>query len=148
MTSKYTRKITKVPTSGTGDSPVTVELDVYDVLAAWEVTNPAIQHAVKKLLMPGARGAKSKVQDIEEVLASIKRALELEGLVGKIGEPGIYGKLPSYDAQCDANAANDLRQILGKLESPGTYTCYEKRHIGALKYAINRLEGGADDAKR
>jgi len=53
-------------------------VDVYDVLHAWNVTNPAIQHAVKKLLQPGARGTKSKRQDIEEAMASIKRALELE----------------------------------------------------------------------
>ena len=37
-----------------------IEIDVYDVLHAWNVTNPAIQHAIKKLLQPGARGTKSK----------------------------------------------------------------------------------------
>lgn len=53
-------------------------IDVYDVLVAWDVTNPAVQHAIKKLLQPGARGHKSKKQDLEEALASIKRAIELE----------------------------------------------------------------------
>ena len=31
-----------------------VTVDVYDVLRAFEVTSPPIQHAVKKLLMPFA----------------------------------------------------------------------------------------------
>lgn len=55
-----------------------VEIDVYDVLNAYQVTNPAIQHAVKKLLMPGARGHKTRAQDLGEALASIDRAIDLE----------------------------------------------------------------------
>lgn len=55
-----------------------VTLDVYDVLAAFNVTNPALQHLVKKALCAGLRGAKDRKQDIEEVLESAKRAIELE----------------------------------------------------------------------
>lgn len=55
-----------------------VDVDIYDVLKAWNVTNPAIAHGIKKLLQPGARGTKSKRQDIEEARQSIVRALELE----------------------------------------------------------------------
>lgn len=57
-----------------------VFIDVYDVLAMYDVKNPAIQHAVKKLLMPGERGAKDLVQDLEEAKQSIERALEMENL--------------------------------------------------------------------
>ena len=53
-------------------------VDVYDVLHAFNVTNPAIQHAVKKLLMPGSRGHKSKTQDLMEAAASVQRAIEIE----------------------------------------------------------------------
>lgn len=53
-------------------------LDVYDVLAAWDVRNPAVQHAVKKLLQPGTRGHKDKLTDLREAFASIERAIELE----------------------------------------------------------------------
>ena len=52
--------------------------DVYDVLEAFGVTCPAIQHAVKKLLMPGQRGAKSKTHDLKEASASILRAIEMQ----------------------------------------------------------------------
>ena len=54
-----------------------VELDVYDILKAWNVTCPATQHAIKKLLMPGQRGSKSKLNDLEEAHAAIHRAIEL-----------------------------------------------------------------------
>jgi len=52
--------------------------DVYDVLKAFDVRNPAIQHAVKKLLMPGKRGHKDKLQDLLEAKQSIIRAINLE----------------------------------------------------------------------
>lgn len=54
-----------------------VEVDVYDVLVAWNVTCPATQHAIKKLLMPGQRGNKDKLQDLEEAGQAIERAIEL-----------------------------------------------------------------------
>lgn len=55
-----------------------VEIDVYDILVAYEVVNPAIQHAVKKLLKAGQRGYKDKSQDYDEAIQSINRAKELE----------------------------------------------------------------------
>ena len=53
-------------------------IDVYDVLAAYSVTNPATQHAVKKLLQPGNRGHKDTLTDLREALASIQRAIQIE----------------------------------------------------------------------
>lgn len=64
-TNKYTRTIHGV------------EVDVYDILVAWNVTCPATQHAIKKLLMPGQRGNKDKLQDLEEAGQAIKRAIKL-----------------------------------------------------------------------
>lgn len=55
-----------------------ITLDVYDVLQAFAVTNPATQHAIKKLLCAGLRGNKDKMQDLTEALKSIERAIELE----------------------------------------------------------------------
>lgn len=52
-------------------------IDVYDILVAFDVTCPATAHAIKKLLMPGARGAKDQVTDLKEAIASIERAIEL-----------------------------------------------------------------------
>jgi len=53
-------------------------IDVYDVLVAWEVTNPAVQHAIKKLLQPGQRGHKDTLQDLREAGQSIGRAIEIQ----------------------------------------------------------------------
>ena len=55
-----------------------ITLDVYDVLQAFAVTNPATQHAIKKLLCAGLRGHKDKMQDLTEALKSIERSIELE----------------------------------------------------------------------
>lgn len=53
-------------------------IDVYRVLVLFGVTNPCIQHAVKKLLCAGQRGAKGQRQDIEEAIASLMRYLEMQ----------------------------------------------------------------------
>ena len=54
-------------------------VDVYDILTAYSVTNPADAHAIKKMLCPGQRGAKDGIQDRREAIASLQRAIELEG---------------------------------------------------------------------
>lgn len=54
-----------------------VTIDVYDVLKAFEVTDPALQHLIKKALCAGLRGHKNKEQDLIDILDSAKRALEL-----------------------------------------------------------------------
>lgn len=54
-------------------------VDVYDILMAFDVTNPALQHLIKKALMPGTRGHKTREEDLREILASAKRAIKLEG---------------------------------------------------------------------
>ena len=66
LESKYSRRIGKEV------------VDVYDVLMAFNVTNPATQHAIKKMLMPGNRGHKDKITDLKEAHQSIARAIELE----------------------------------------------------------------------
>lgn len=55
-----------------------VSIDVYDVLYGFEVNNPAVAHAVKKLLAPGLRGYKDKIQDLQEAIVSLERAIILE----------------------------------------------------------------------
>lgn len=55
-----------------------VTIDVYDVLHAFNVTNPALQHLVKKALAVGQRGHKDKMEDLRDILASAQRAIELE----------------------------------------------------------------------
>jgi hypothetical protein len=55
-----------------------VFVDVYDVLHAWAVINPALQHLVKKALQPGERGHKTMAEDLNDIIVSANRAAELE----------------------------------------------------------------------
>jgi len=52
-------------------------IDVYRVLELFEVVDPAIQHAVKKLLCAGGRGAKTMPQDVQEAIDSLNRWKEM-----------------------------------------------------------------------
>jgi hypothetical protein len=74
---KYHRKI-KTDQCPACHVVINVEVDVYDVLSAFEVNNPAVAHAVKKLLAPGKRGFKSTIEDLKEAVVSINRGIELE----------------------------------------------------------------------
>ena len=56
----------------------TAVVDVYDVLVAFDVRCPAMQHAIKKMLCSGLRGHKGSTQDKAEAIESIKRSIELE----------------------------------------------------------------------
>lgn len=55
-----------------------VSVDVYDVLQAWGVSNPALQHLIKKALQCGQRGHKDNAQDLQDIIDSAIRAKELE----------------------------------------------------------------------
>lgn len=52
-------------------------IDVYRVLELFSVTNPAIQHAVKKLLVAGGRGVKDQAKDIDEAIKALQRWQEM-----------------------------------------------------------------------
>lgn len=56
----------------------TIEIDVYSVLVAFNVTCPARAHAIKKLLCAGSRGKGTVCEDLVGVLAAVNRAIELE----------------------------------------------------------------------
>lgn len=53
-------------------------IDVYRVLDLFGVSNPCVQHAVKKLLCSGQRGVKDTQQDVQEAITSLVRCLEMQ----------------------------------------------------------------------
>ena len=69
---KYNRAIKNV----TGDSIV---VDVYDVIEAFKVTCPALQHLIKKALCSGLRGHKDRGTDLVEIQDAAERAAQLNG---------------------------------------------------------------------
>lgn len=52
-------------------------IDVYRVLQLFEVTDPALQHIVKKALCAGRRGSKSFEKDVREIAVAAKRRVEM-----------------------------------------------------------------------
>jgi hypothetical protein len=48
-------------------------VDVYRVLSLYGVTDPCLQHAIKKLLCAGDRGAKDIEQDVQEAIDALGR---------------------------------------------------------------------------
>lgn len=58
-------------------------VDVYDVLLAFNVTCPARQHAIKKLLCAGIRGKGNEVQDLEESIVAINRSIVIAKTEGE-----------------------------------------------------------------
>ena len=88
-----------------------VVVDVYDILHAYEVPNHAVGHAIKKLLMPGERHAsKDKVQDLQEAIDSIRRAISDIG--GENAEP-VYFVM-----------SNDMVLEVGKMYKVDGHTLY------------------------
>ena len=55
------------------------KLDIYRILKLYEVNDPCLQHAIKKLLCAGKRGVKNQTQDINEAILSLQRLLEMQG---------------------------------------------------------------------
>lgn len=52
-------------------------IDVYRVLELFAVVNPCLQHAVKKLLVAGGRGAKDIQKDVQEAIDTLERWKEM-----------------------------------------------------------------------
>jgi hypothetical protein len=52
-------------------------VDVYRVLQLFGVTDPCLQHAIKKLLVAGGRGTKDITKDVREAIVSLERWHEM-----------------------------------------------------------------------
>lgn len=52
-------------------------IDVYRVLALYNVTDQALAHAAKKVLCSGGRGVKDERRDIQEAADTLNRRLEM-----------------------------------------------------------------------
>lgn len=53
-------------------------IDIYRVLSLYEVEDPCIQHAIKKLLVAGNRGLKNIEKDVREAIISMERWEEMQ----------------------------------------------------------------------
>lgn len=53
------------------------EIDIYRMIQLLQITDPALQHAFKKVAMAGRRGAKDTERDAREAIDSINRFLQM-----------------------------------------------------------------------
>tara|TARA_B110000014_G_C20125774_1_gene599561 strand:- start:5696 stop:5917 length:222 start_codon:yes stop_codon:yes gene_type:complete len=53
-------------------------MDVYDVIEAFGVRCPALQHLIKKALCTGVRGHKDIMEDLRDIESSAASAIRLE----------------------------------------------------------------------
>lgn len=74
--SKYLRAILSAHSNP--DETRAIEVDVYCVLEAFEVTCPATQHAIKKLLAAGLRAKGDRLEDLVGAMAALNRAIDME----------------------------------------------------------------------
>jgi len=68
------------------------EVDVYRVLKLFNVTDPCIQHSIKKLLVAGGRGGGKDIsKDIQEAIDTLERWKEIQAedapVVTDLGKP-------------------------------------------------------------
>ena len=52
-------------------------IDVYRVLKLFEVSDPCLQHAAKKVLCAGSRGHKDLYRDVQDAIDSLERWKEM-----------------------------------------------------------------------
>lgn len=79
-------------------------VDVYRVLEMFNVTDPALQHAVKKLLVAGGRGAGKDIgQDVQEAIDSLLRFQTMRAEDAARGQCIVY---PHHLRQTDLEVAH------------------------------------------
>lgn len=76
---KYMRKIKTFESHDINGSPIEIDVwvDVYDVIKAFNVTSGPMQHALKKVLCAGERGHKDLLEDLNDIIVSIEREIEM-----------------------------------------------------------------------
>lgn len=82
-TPQYYRK--QIPVSKEDIERGYVEVDPYRIARLWELNDPALFQAFKKVLCGGQRGGKDKQQDAVEARDALNRWLELEKISGQEG---------------------------------------------------------------
>lgn len=85
------------------------EIDVYQVCQLFGIDDPsgALQHAIKKLLVAGGRGAgKSKIKDLSEAVDSINRLIVI------LSEPGVRTILGmNFAVSQEGRGCNSMKEV-------------------------------------
>lgn len=105
------------------DVSALTHVDVYRVLALFGVTDPCVQHAIKKLLVSGERGAKDADQDIREAMDSLERYVAMRE------EEKVKATEPEWIVWAGGECpVPDARIVELKLRDGAIYTATEPRY--------------------
>jgi hypothetical protein len=103
-------------------------IDVYRVLEIFNVTNPAIQHAVKKLLCTGIRGGKNFDQDLAESIQALTRLQEMRREDAALGAGAEKPRWPAKDGMEGCDHCGEVPRIdvgaVGTNERIVVVTCH------------------------
>lgn len=128
---KYRRKL--IGWAPGTDKPLAVETDVYRVLDAFKVTDPCLQHLIKKALAAGERGHKDLLQDYQDIAHSANSAIDL-----------VKGKHATLE---EANLAS-ARATLDQMEQEAATLAEPRQKSPWSKFSIHMVLGDQDgDAK-
>lgn len=112
------------------------KIDVYDLIQIYEVTNPALQHALKKILMAGQRGHKDFQQDCQDIIDSVQRAKTLipkEGLppnlVGASVDVAVKNKTYRIASVVAVMNPNSVRMSYCGWDTENKLHYFNKEHI-------------------
>lgn len=100
-------------------------IDVYRVLSLFGVTDQAIGHAIKKLLCPGQRGAKTKRQDIQEAIDTLERWRAME-------DEDLSVQMVKVDLDSPASVSDDGLSVGYKTTHPITTVSSESMRCSAV----------------
>lgn len=102
-------------------------VDIYRVLELFGVTDPTVQHAVKKLMVPGKRGGKGVAKDLDEALDTLERGAIMREedllrgtlspkptvvVVNSVQQPSAPAPVPPRDTnRCQLGVCHNRREI-------------------------------------
>ena len=91
-------------------------VDVYMMLHLFPLNDDStcLGHAVKKIMVPGGRGAKGRQQDIEEAIDSLKRFLQINYGADSLA----HHQKESTEGKGDCEASAHIRPPISEDDSP------------------------------
>lgn len=84
-------------------------VDVYRVLELFEVTDPALGHAIKKLICAGKRGSKTFETDVREAADTLNRRLQMLAEDDEAKRPQV--PVPSPWAQAPTQSSTPVAHV-------------------------------------
>lgn len=87
-------------------------IDIYRVLDLFAVTDPCVQHAVKKLLCAGVRGSKPMATDIQEAIDTLERWKAMRAENDAV--PATFGQQHTFEPASAMEDDSQRMRVIGQ----------------------------------